>query len=97
MLGPAGLQSADDENCFACQLKRPILKETGVIAGSIALDPLGWMLMPWPNDGKTTVKGTMLPGMKDHLVLPASHDMLIFDPIAIYQTAYFLKHGQFRH
>lgn len=97
ILGPAGQQSADDKNCFACRLKKPISKKTGIIAGCVSLDPLGSMVLPWPHDGKTTVEGTKIPGMTDHMVLPTTHDMIMFDPAAIYQTCYFFKNGIFDH
>lgn len=30
------------------------------------------------------------------IVLPVSHDSILVDPLAIFQTSYFLKHGAFR-
>jgi pimeloyl-ACP methyl ester carboxylesterase len=95
-LGPAGVQSADDR-CFACTLTDERLPETGIISGCVAFDPASYFSMEWPHDGKTTVQGTKLKGMKDHVVLPASHELMMFDPIAIYQTINFLRHGYFKH
>jgi triacylglycerol lipase len=95
LMGPSGIQSKDDDHNFAASLPGVSGQEVGIIAGCVPLDPIGWFSMPWPNDGKTTVEGTKLDGMKDHTVVPASHDTILTNPAALYQTGHFLKHGQF--
>jgi triacylglycerol lipase len=95
VMGPASLQSADDEKCFACTLPDALQEEFGIIAGCVPLDPLAWFLIQEPNDGRLTVESTKLGGMRDHLVLPTSHDMILFDPVAITQTREFLRRGKF--
>ncbi len=95
LLGPAGIQSASGPDCFSCRLERTIPAEAGIITGCVGSDPAGWLTMPWPHDGKTTVAGTYLDNMKDHLVVPASHDLLLYDPAAHYQSMHFLRHGRF--
>jgi|tagenome__1003787_1003787.scaffolds.fasta_scaffold20705520_2 triacylglycerol lipase len=97
IMGPASLQSADDENCFSCMLPPKLDADFGVIAGCVPLDPLAWLVMREPNDGRVTVASTMLGGMRDHIVLPASHDSLLFDPVAMAQTCEFLQRGEFLH
>jgi hypothetical protein len=49
-----------------------------------------------PNDGRVTVARTKLEGMTDHLVIHASHAMMIRNREAIMQTITFLKDGRFR-
>jgi hypothetical protein len=93
--GPAAIQSEDGQNCFARRLPPRLSCEFGVIAGCVALDPRAWFVMDGPNDGRVTVESTKLEGMKDFIVLPASHDTLLLDPVALMQTCYFLKHGKF--
>lgn len=95
LMGPAGFQSTDDEKGFALQIPDTISAETGILSGCVSLDPIGSLSMPWPHDGKTTVEGTMLKGMKDHMTLFTSHDMIMFDPQTMYQTAHFLEQGAF--
>ena len=95
LFGSAGIQSADDR-CFACTLTGR-LPETGIISGCVAVDPISYFSMVWPHDGKTTVQGTKLKEMKDHFISPATHELIMFDPIVIYQTIYFLSHGHFKH
>src|SRR4051794_27626085 len=58
VMGPAGLQSGDDENCFACALPRELDVDFGIIAGCVPLDPLSWFIIHEPNDGRVTVEST---------------------------------------
>jgi triacylglycerol lipase len=95
-MGPAGIQSGDDEYRFDKALGRYTGPELGIIAGCVSFDIIGSYVMPWPHDGKVKVSATHLEGMKDHIVLPVSHDSVLFDPLAIFQTSHFLKHGMFK-
>ncbi len=97
MNGPASLQSGVGERCFACSLDEQLSFPAGIIAGCIPSDPLSLPWISWPHDGRTTVKGTMLEGMADHVVVPASHDDITYHPLAIGQTLHFLRHGEFAH
>ena len=94
--GPAGAQlgTAADRHigwgagladCLAWPADRPVL----VIAGTRSLDPLGWALMPKPNDGKVSVASTRLPGAA-HLVIPATHTFIMRHPDAVRATVGFL-------
>lgn len=95
--GPAGVQSAADEEGFALKIPRRIDAEVGVIAGCLPLDPLSLLVMPWPHDGRLPVNSTAIEGMTDQIVLPVSHAMMMFDPLACYEALQFLKHGKFDH
>lgn len=95
LLGPAVQQGAVGEDCLPCQLPEPIGVETGIIAGCVPLDPTSWFVTPWPHDGRTTVRGTRLQGMKDHAMLPSSHEGMPFNPLVIYYTLHFLRYGAF--
>lgn len=96
LMGPAGVQSGDDAHQFEPTLGPYNGPDLGVVAGCMSFDPIAWAVMPWPNDGKLTVSATQLEGMKDHIVLPVSHDSILIDPLAIFQTSHFLKHGAFK-
>jgi triacylglycerol lipase len=95
VLGPAAVQSTANENAFAFTIPNSVPSEVGVIAGCLPLDPLSLLVMRWPHDGRVPVSSTEVHGMTDHIVLPTSHDLMIVDPLACYQTAHFLKHGAF--
>ncbi len=67
----------------------------GIIAGTRALDPLlPRLLLPGPNDGKVTVAATRLNGA-DHLELPVSHTLMVYDREVARRTMWFLGHGCF--
>lgn len=95
IMGPAGIQSSDDENLFDPGLGTFKGAELGIIAGCLSFDLIGSTVMPWPHDGKIMVNATKIDGMKDHIVLPVSHDSVLFDPLAIYLTGQFIEHGTF--
>ncbi len=48
-----------------------------------------------PHDGVVRVAETRLPGLADHLTLPATHAGLLFSREVARQTGAFLRHGRF--
>lgn len=44
-----------------------------IVAGSSAVEPFGWLLLPKPNDGKVALASTKLPQMASHQVVPVCH------------------------
>ncbi len=95
ILGPAGAQLATARGPALLALLGPASCPVGVIAGTRAFDPLGWLLLPRPNDGRVSVARTRLTGMTDHLVLPATHALMMRSPVVIAQTLHFLARGRF--
>ena len=69
--------------------------ELGVIAGSFALNPLGWFLLARPNDGTVAESSTRLDGMTDHLTLPSNHTLILFRRRTAMQAIAFLRTGRF--
>jgi triacylglycerol lipase len=67
----------------------------GVIAGTRSIDPVGWLMLPRPNDGRVSVAGTRIPGLQGHLVLPVSHALMMNHRVVIAQTSRFLATGVF--
>lgn len=91
--GPAGQQLGTDiklsSACGTCEI--------GVIAGYWTVDPIGWALLPKPNDGKVSVAATRLESMKDHITLPVTHALMMMHPEVMRQTVQFLQQGRFLH
>ena len=70
----------------------------GAIAGRL---PIGFGLamrtLASPHDGTVSVAETELPGLTDHIVVPATHTGLLFSQQAADQTITFLRGARFAH
>lgn len=71
--------------------------EIGVIAGTgrIGLGRFFAPELPQPNDGVVSVEETRVPGMRDHIVLPASHTAMLVSADVASHVCAFLGHGKF--
>jgi len=71
--------------------------DVGVIAGTgrIGLGRLFAPDLPKPNDGVVAVEETRVPGMRDHLVLPVSHTVMLVSREVAHQACAFLCNGKF--
>lgn len=68
----------------------------GIIAGDRPIMPGALArLIAGPNDGKVSVASTRLAAAADHIILPLSHAMLPYHPLAHRQVRHFLLHGRF--
>ena len=47
------------------------------------------------NDGTVAVSETQLPGARDHLIMPVSHNGMLLSGSVVDQAAAFLKRGEF--
>ena len=92
--GPAGGELGTTPASTPNQLG-PACFSLGVIAGSRSINWINSLLIPGVDDGKVSVERTRLPGMADHIVVPAAHPFLMRNRTAIRQTLYFLEHGRF--
>lgn len=67
----------------------------GVIAGSLALNPLARWVFAAPSDGKVAIARTHVPGMTDFVVVRCSHTWLVRCPSARRAAFEFLERGRF--
>jgi len=92
--GPAGRQLGTDPESLPNRLG-PAVFEVGVIAGDRSINWINSLLIPGADDGKVSVDRTRLDGMKDHIVIHATHPFLMRNRDAIRQTLAFLRDGRF--
>lgn len=84
------------ENAIARQLG-PADFEVGVIAGQSALNPLFRRDLGDEHDGAVTVESAKLEGMRDFIVLPHSHTVMLWRSAVHAQVIAFLREGRFVH
>ncbi len=94
--GPAGQQVGTGPNSVPNRLG-PVSFELGVIAGSRSMNPFYSWLIPGPDDGKVAVSKTRVPGLRDFIVLDASHSFMMSNSSVIHQSLLFLRQGNFEH
>lgn len=66
--------------------------ELGVIAGNRALHPAPFL--PQPHDGKVSVAATRIAGTTDHLVLPVTHTLMVYNHRVIDAAMNFISEGR---
>jgi pimeloyl-ACP methyl ester carboxylesterase len=69
----------------------------GVIAGNRGVG-LGVMMapdLPAPHDGTVSVCETLVPGARDHIVLPVTHTQMVISRVVVRQVCEFLRRGHF--
>jgi len=67
----------------------------GVIVGDRSLLPVPRGLLPCPHDGKVSVAATHVEGLSDHLTLPVTHTLMVYDAGVIRATMRYLAGGTF--
>jgi pimeloyl-ACP methyl ester carboxylesterase len=89
--GPAGEQLTTYHAFRPARVDFPL----GVIAGDRALDLLGWLIIPGPNDGKVSVARSKIDGMTDHATIHTTHTFMACNTEVQRQTIEFLRNGRF--
>jgi pimeloyl-ACP methyl ester carboxylesterase len=71
--------------------------DVGIIAGEVAINPVFGGVLEGKNDGAVTVESARLEGMRDFIVVPYSHTVMLWRDEVIKQVLLFLKEGHFKH
>lgn len=94
--GPAGAELGTDAASVPNTLP-PINFECGVIAGDRSVNWINSLAMiDGKDDGKVSVERTRVEGMKEHLVVHATHTFMMRNKHVIASTLRFLKEGSFK-
>ncbi len=94
--GPAGQELGTGTNSIIKKLPAEFDYDMGVIAGDRTIDPISSFIIPGKDDGKVSIKSTKLKGMKDHIIIHASHTFIMKNKTALKQSLYFLRNGIFK-
>lgn len=71
--------------------------ESGVISGNFSVNPFtSLFLISGDDDGTISVESTKINGMKDHIILNSTHNMLLYNQEVIEEVEYFIRNGEFR-
>lgn len=95
LAGPAGLEIGTTIAAVPPRLP-PVEFDCGVIAGNRNANPILSAMLGGPNDGRVRVDRTRVAGMRDFLVVPHWHPMLLVRRRVADQTVHFLECGGFR-
>ena len=70
--------------------------DLGIIAGGTTINPLFLHVMKGQHDGVVTVDSARLEGMRDFLVMPHSHTIMLWRRPVHRQVLHYLREGRFR-
>jgi pimeloyl-ACP methyl ester carboxylesterase len=71
-------------------------RDVGVIAGNASIGLAQFVAeFEEDNDGTVAISETQLPGARDHLIMPVSHNGMLLSGSVLDQAAAFLKRGEF--
>jgi len=92
--GPAGLELGTAPNGVIGRLP-PVSFDVGVIAGNRSYNPVFSAILGDANDGKVRVERTRVEGMRDFLVVPQWHPLMMLAPKVVAQVLHYLEAGAF--
>ena len=92
--GPAGNELGTNDQSVPNQLG-PVNFELGVIAGDRSINWINSLMIQGPDDGKVSVERTKVDGMKEHIVVHATHPFMMKNEDVLRYTLNFLHSGTF--
>lgn len=95
MKGPAAMQlSTNPKTSLPMQLGK-VDFELGIITGNKSNSPFLSLAIKGENDGRVSVESSKVKGMKEHIVLPIDHTLIIKEQLVLDETLNFLQNGNF--
>ncbi len=96
IMGPTASELGTDPASFPNRLPLPPV-QTGVIAGTGSINPIGTLVIPGEDDGMVSVCRTWIEGLADFLVVPQTHAFIMRSTRVTEQVIRFLGVGAFDH
>lgn len=93
--GPAGQQLGTDNDNLPKKLGA-VDFDLGIITGDRSINPFLSLIIPGTDDGKVSVNNAKVEGMRDYIVIHATHPFIMKNRQAIKQAIHFLKFGKFQ-
>jgi len=94
IFGETGAKLGTENKHLPRKLANPYY-EVGIIAGDAFINPVGWALLPSPNDGAVSVESTKLTDMRDFVVVKHSHTFIQQMSDTVNLAISFIKTGKF--
>lgn len=95
-MGPMGQELRTGDKGITKQLPEYLPYDIGIITGNFNMNATSIGAFKTNSDGKVSVTSARLKGMKDFLVVNATHTFITIRPDVVYQIGYFLENGQFK-
>ncbi len=96
LMGPTAIELGTDSSSWPQRLPPPSV-ETGVIAGTGSINPIGTLMIPGEDDGMVSVCSTWVEGLSDFLVVPSTHAFIMRSIRVSREVIHFLQNGRFDH
>lgn len=93
--GPASQQLGTDNDNLPKKLGA-VDFDLGIITGDRSINPFLSLIIPGTDDGKVSVNNAKVEGMRDYIVIHATHPFIMKNRQAIKQAIHFLKFGKFQ-
>ncbi len=93
--GPSGKELGTGPESIPRQLG-PVDFELGIIAGNKSINPVFSAMIPGEDDGTVAVESTKVKGMRDFIVVPATHTFIMHNTEVMEQAHHFIVTGKFK-
>jgi hypothetical protein len=93
--GPSGKELGTGSESVPRQLG-PVEFELGIIAGNKSINPVFSAMIPGEDDGTVAVESTKVKGMRDFIVVPATHTFIMHHTEVMEQAHHFIVSGKFK-
>ncbi len=94
--GPSAQEMGTDPGSLPGRLG-PVEFELGVIMGNRSINPIGSAIIPGQDDGIVGVESARVEGMRDFLLVPATHSFIMMNDDVVEQSHHFIETGSFHH